>query len=121
MMDFKLHANDLQIINGDFSICTDESEAIAQAIQIRLRTLKGEWFLDTQVGIPYLTEVLGQKRSEAFLRYLILTEVETIPGVVAIADFSIELDAKGTAHISFNVKISNESSIQINEQIGVKL
>ena len=34
-------------------------DAIRQAAECRLRTFREEWFLDTSVGTPYSTEILG--------------------------------------------------------------
>jgi hypothetical protein len=34
---------------------------VMQECRIRMRTFQGEWFLDLETGIPYWTEILGQK------------------------------------------------------------
>jgi hypothetical protein len=119
MMDLALHEGDIKISNGDLTLCADNTEAIAQAIKIRLRTLKGEWFLDSQVGIPYLSEVFGQKRSEPFLRHLIVNEIKGVEGIKFINNFSIELNEDRMAQIKFNVRLSDQSTIQFKEEIGV--
>ena len=120
-MDFALHKKDLEISNGDLQLCATDSDAIAQLISIRLKTLAGEWFMDTSIGIPYLTEILGKKRNDRFLRHVILGQIETIPGVAQITDFKVQEESLRTLTISFNVILNNQSIIPINEAVEFKL
>ncbi len=116
-MDFALHEKDIKISNGDFQLCCSDTDAIAQAISIRLKTLAGEWFLDTTIGIPYFTEILGKKRNDRFLRHLLLSQIENTPGVRQITDFKADQDSPRGLKISFNVVLNNQSIIPINEAV----
>ena len=49
MMDFCLKENDLDTDAGDIAICSTDTDAIAQAVTITLRTFLGEYFLDTSL------------------------------------------------------------------------
>lgn len=40
-------------------------DVVAQRLLILLRTFKGEWFLDTEYGIPYFQSILAQKTSKS--------------------------------------------------------
>lgn len=52
-VDIKLDANgDIVIVDGDF-VFTSGLEAVVQDIKIGLRTIRGEWFLDLEEGVPY--------------------------------------------------------------------
>lgn len=42
MMDFLLKEGDICISGGDIQLCSDDKEATAQAITIRLKTMAGE-------------------------------------------------------------------------------
>ena len=119
MMDFSLKAHDLAIANGDFALCATDKDAIAQAIAMRLKTMSKEWFLDATTGIPYFTEVFGHKRNERFMRQLIASAIETVPGVMRIDEFKTEMRADRTMLVSFIVLLSDRTSIPINESIGV--
>lgn len=116
-MDFALHEKDLKISNGDFQLCANNSDAIAQLVSIRLKTLAGEWFMDTSIGIPYFTEILGRKRNDRFLRHVILRQMETIPGVAQITNFQTQEDSLGGLSISFNVILNDQSAIPLNETV----
>ncbi len=71
----------------------DSPEAVAQAVLTRLRLLRGEWFLDTTEGMPWLTEVLGKyttSTADAAIRQRILTT----PGVTELTAYSSTYDAE---------------------------
>lgn len=118
MMDFSLHNRDLEISNGDFALCDDEAHAIAQALSIRLKTLAGEWFLDENIGIPYLTHILGKKASERLLRKLVAEEIKSLPGVIDIKDFNVKQSqtTRGIT-IGFNAVLSDQTTITISESM----
>ena len=40
-------------------------DVVGQRLLILLRTFKGEWFLDTEYGIPYFQSILGMKTSKS--------------------------------------------------------
>jgi hypothetical protein len=119
MMDFCLQNNDLAIANGDLIVSPTESDTLAQNITIRLKTLLGEWFFDTSIGIPYLTEIFGHKRNERFIRQLIIPEIESVPGIQQIKDFKVQEETHRKIVISFTAFLSNGANIFLNESIGV--
>lgn len=120
MMDFSLRDHDLAIEHGDVRLCASDTDAIAQAIIMRLKTFAGEWFLDSNVGLPYLTHMLGKKNSERFLRRIVTEAIKSLPGVMELRDFACELDhTKRSMHIRLSAILSDQRSITVNEPIGV--
>lgn len=118
-MDFSLKEHDLEIVDGDFALCRTDRDAIAQAIAIRLKTITGEWFMDTTLGIPYLTRIFGHKRSERFMRQMIVPTVEAVSGIKQIKDFTIEEGSARTINISFTALLTDRGHVAINESIGI--
>lgn len=119
-MDFALRNRDLDISDGDLSICQSDVDAIAQALSIRLKTLAGEWFLDTRIGMPYLTEILGKKINERLLKKIVTEEVKSLLGVIDIRNFVMNAGPTSRSlSISFSAILSNQSVITINESIEV--
>lgn len=79
---------------GDYSIgafYTDIPQAVAQAVQTRLRLFAGEWFLDTTDGTPWRTEVLGKYTRETY-DTVIQQRILSTPGVVGIATYASTFD-----------------------------
>lgn len=118
-MDICLKSQDLAIVNGDFVLCSTDKDALAQMISIRLKTLCGEWFMDASIGIPYLSEIFGQKRSLLFIRQTILPHIEAIAGVKKIEDFKVEEQEKRKIFISFTAILDDGSNIKFGESVGV--
>lgn len=120
MMDLSLRDRDLEITNGDLALCPNEAYALAQAITIRLRTLAGEWFLDTGAGIPYLSHILGKKQSERLLRKMMSEAIKSLPSIITIKEFVVKAGpGERSITIGFDAVLPDQSTIAINESIGV--
>lgn len=91
--------------DGDYAFGTglpflaDTPLCVAQAIMTRLRLAAGEWFLDTEDGTPYDTEILGHNTAET-RDLAVRARILDTPGVVQINEYLSFLDG---ANRSFNV------------------
>lgn len=84
---------------GDFSIgtfYTDVPNAVAQAVQTRLRLFAGEWFLDTTDGTPWRTDVLGKYTRETY-DTVVQQRILSTPGVTGIAEYASAFDGNKRA------------------------
>ncbi|MGY2438549.1 hypothetical protein [Pseudomonas sp. SDO52101_S400] len=84
--------------NGDYTFghqqadfLRDSPEAVAQAISTRLKLDQGEWFLDKTEGMPWSSEVLGERtvatRDSAVQKRILGTQ-----GVVQLDSYDSGLD-----------------------------
>ena len=119
MMDFSLKNHDIEITNGDLMLCRTDKDAIAQAITMRLKTHAEECFLDTSVGIPYLTEVFGQKRSQRFIQQLIVPAIESVAGVREVKDFRVSEGKTRKLEVTFSITLADQSHLTFQESIGI--
>ncbi len=69
--------------NGRLTM-TQDREAIAQAVTIRLLSFRGEWFLDVLNGVPYLSEILIKNPNQAAVLQTLRREIESVPGVKSV-------------------------------------
>lgn len=78
MFDLKLRNRDIVVTpTGDIDISDEKTEVARQWVSVRLKTLLGEWFLDTSQGIDWIN-ILSQKGNRTLVDTVIQrTIVET--------------------------------------------
>lgn len=91
--DLKLgKKDDLQIVNGDLVLTTTKTEIAGQTLGITLKTFQGEWFLNSQFGVPYLQEVIGVAREKEIVDKIFLSEIAQNIYVDNINSFTSKFD-----------------------------
>lgn len=92
---------------------------IAQSVRIQLRTWLGEWFLDLDHGVPYLTGVLGRQRVE-MVEQVLRQQVLSVNGVRRITRFALDMDvAARHAAVRFAAEVDGGETIE--EEIPIRL
>lgn len=81
-------SHDLRIKNGKIISVFGEDEVL-QRIKISLWHYLGEYFLAPQNGIPWYTEILGKRISEATLTNLLKDEILKVPGVLRVVSLYV--------------------------------
>lgn len=84
---------DLALTDGRLTKLSGPYEK-AQKILNRLRLFKGEWFLDTRVGVPYFSVVLIKNPDLDIVKRLFRRVVLSVPGIVEMPDIQITWDTK---------------------------
>jgi len=94
-MDLKLtDAGDLDLTEGRLSL-VDGLEAVRQRCLLRLRTYRGEWFMDQRVGMPWVPEVLGSKPvATAAVAQRIRQALLSTPGVTQVLAVTPTFDSR---------------------------
>lgn len=88
----KLDANnDYTFGHGREDYLVDTPQTVAQAVFTAMRLLLGEWFLDTTVGVPWLTQIVGRNKKDSYDQILKAT-IRGVQGVVDIGTYSSSLD-----------------------------
>lgn len=65
------------------------AEAVGQHARQRLKTFRGEWFLDTTAGVPWLDQIMGKGYNPALAEALVKAEILGTDGVTGISTFSV--------------------------------
>lgn len=108
--------NDIKHEGGLIGYVNMDDETI-QRVRTCLRRIEGEWFLDTDAGLPYFGgQMLGGKDME-YVKLIIREELLQIEGVKKITEINIIMDAK-TKRVSVYIEIElNEKVYKITEEI----
>jgi len=83
--DLDLTGEQLSIVDGD--------DAIVQHLLIRLRMFKGEWFLDTRVGVPYYDSILIKNPDLVVIRSIFRNAILSTPGIANLDALTTAFDA----------------------------
>lgn len=117
MRDYLIENGDLVIRNGDF-VFVDSGEATRQRLVQKLLLWRGEYWLDTSQGFPWIQEILGQRPSPEVVTSLIRNLLERDPGVSSIDNLEVDFDGVGRAlDISFRARLTEGEAEDIEVQI----
>lgn len=80
--DLDTSSLDLQLVGG--------AEQVRQQLLIKLKLWKGEWFLDTEFGTPYLQEILGKQLTLSGALAAVRASILEVEGVrqILLFDYS---------------------------------
>lgn len=84
-------SDDLDFDGTDLVIVTGR-EAVLQHIRMRLGAIRGEWFEDSQSGLPWTTQILGKGVDLDLVRSVFRETILGTPGVASVPICRVELD-----------------------------
>ncbi len=84
--------NDLEIVNGQLRIQRDVSEEAAIVLRNKFLLVKGEWFLDTRVGVPYIAYVFVKNPDLLVIRQVFREVILSTQGVKDLLELRLEFD-----------------------------
>lgn len=114
MKDLLLAENgDLAIVNNDLAI-TNDKQSLAQKIKVALKTIEGEYFYNSSIGVPYFSEILGQNNAIDTIRAIMIDYISKIEGVKELTDFNLSLDSRTRVlNMKFTVTDEENNILQI--------
>lgn len=98
---------------GDF-VLVRGAERVRQQLEFHLSLWTGEWFLDTDFGTPYRTDVLGKIGSNRLTLDAAVASIRTqilkVDGVTGIISLDYKF-SQPTRTLSINVEVNTEYGI----------
>lgn len=79
---------DIAFINKTPVLITDNGKAVRQRLYIRLNTAQGEWFYNSEKGVPYFQDIFGTRGSQGLIESILRSEIIETEGVLEILSFS---------------------------------
>jgi hypothetical protein len=117
MIDLALSAdtNDLTFDSrGDLALIAGV-DVVAQLLKVGFRLFRGEWYLDTDAGMPYYTHVLVNAPKSRVIEALFRQEILSSPGIERISDFKMEIDRR-TRKLSVSFEtVSDQGVVAVSE------
>lgn len=105
--DLVLTATDVLIAKG--------TTAIAQSLLQRLRTFRGEWFLDTTLGVPFHEVVFAKGVNLQVVRSILRRIILETPGISSASDLVLDYDnARRMLSVTFSATTDEGQIITIN-------
>ena len=110
MIDFRVKLNDnsqydIRVHSGGKPEIASDSILVPQKIYLNLKISQGEYFYDTNVGLPYYPFLKGDLSREAFQVFMI-NVLSDIQGVDQI--LSLELNSDKNRRFEFTGKIRDK-------------
>ena len=88
-------------------------DATAQRVKIALGTIKGEWMLDTSVGIDYASIIQDRPFSEASASAIFKTVIENVSGVNEVQSWVTSFDIPSRTFSATGSVITDDGEVTI--------
>lgn len=95
--------NDLALALGQLVLVTDVASEAAIVIKNRFKFVRGEYFLDTRIGVPYFGTVFVKNPNVLLVRRVFRDVIMSVQGIKSIIDLSVSLNAK-TRKLTFTFR-----------------
>lgn len=95
---------DITFVEGQLRMTASPVERALQGCRAKLQFWRGEWFLDTRQGIPYIDQVFVKGPNLAALESLFRRVLLSVPEVVSVPVLVLSLD-RPTRRLSMDWEI----------------
>jgi hypothetical protein len=92
--------NDILFENGRMRIVRGAEEK-AQKIKNRLQLFRGEWFLDTRIGVPHFEHVFVKAPDLEVIKRIFRRAIMSVEGIEDVLDVEVRLNADRTFSYAF--------------------
>ena len=91
--------------DGDITLeIVDGLESVRQRVTQRLRMFRGEYYLDTRQGVPYIDDILKHNYDEALANRVITDTILSVQDVTGVTDISLSF-VSATRELTYNANV----------------
>lgn len=94
-----------------------DDEATAQSVKTRLLLLRGEWFLDTDAGVPYLQQIAIKPANLPLAQAIIKQTILETEGVAELRSFGMTFDRE-TRRLTIQATVTNIYGSVVNIKVS---
>ena len=99
---------DLHLDSSGNLVFVSDGEAVGQHVSQRLKTFQGEWYLDTEAGMTWLSDILGEDYDPTLAESIVKAEISNTHGVRGINSFSVKFDKKLRQLSAYAITVETE-------------
>jgi hypothetical protein len=108
---------DLVVEDGDLAL-VEEADVVAQKLRNTLRTVLGEWYLDTTHGVDYFGAILIKGAQQARVESELREKILGVEGVAELTSFQAEYDeTRRRFRLVFSVR--TDSGVAVSVSVAV--
>ena len=89
---------------GQLTLVTDVASEVAIVLRNRFKFVRGEYFLDTRIGVPYFEAIFRKNPDVLLIRRVFRDIIMGVQGVKQIIDLKVSLVAK-TRKLAFTFRV----------------
>jgi hypothetical protein len=96
-------------------------EYMAQKVRCSISLFLGEWFLNKNIGIPYIPSTMEKEGHRALLETALIVTISNIKGIKRLVSFEPVYDGgKRLLKINFTAECENGETLDMGEDIPLQ-
>jgi hypothetical protein len=123
MKDIAVNPNNNKFIWRKNGLRFTESylEYMAQKVRCAVSLFAGEWYLNNNIGIPYIPATMNKIDYRPMMETALLTTISNVEGVKSMESFStVYDDAARTLKVNFIARCENGEVLEMGEELSVQ-
>lgn len=105
------NTHDVDLTTGFAQLHSLDTEATAQRIKQALLLRRGEWFVNTQLGVPYQQQFFQTKDSQSLIDDFLRSHILQVENVNRILSYSSTINVDRSLTVSFSVLTDSGETI----------
>jgi hypothetical protein len=123
MKDFAVdpHSNKFLWDKKGLQFTSNHLDYMAQKVRCAISIFLGEWFLNKNIGIPYIPTTMEKINHRPILETALIVTISNIKGIKRLASFDPTYDSrKRLLKIKFVAECENGEILYMNEEIPIQ-
>ena len=112
--------NDIEMVDGELSLLSGNAK-IAQDIKTRLKTIVGEFVLDSSYGFPYSVIFNSRALDLSEIETTIKNYIRDTPNVIRIVRFSLSYEKGSKRNFIVSFSVETVESVILNSEVSLNV
>jgi hypothetical protein len=96
-------------------------EYMAQKVRCAISLFLGEWYLNKNIGIPYISTSINKIDHRPVLETALITTISNVKGIKSLLSFEpVFNESTRTLRVNFTAKCENEETLEYSDELSVQ-